>query len=145
MAWTTAHDVEARWLGDQPLPEPLKIDAWIADAETVVLNEFPDIAERITAETLSLDTVRMVVCSMVLRVLRNPDRVRVDQLGPSSRTFAGDDPGGLHLTDDERALLAATPSTSRGLWALSTTRGDLETRRVVRCAAGIADPTSEDE
>lgn len=135
MAWTEPDDVLARWLGDKTPPPVTQITAWITDAETIIRSEFPTIQDRIDDEDepLSLDTVRMVVCSMVLRVIRNPEQARSETLGPYSFTRGGDSPGALTLTAEERALLDAESSTIRGLWALSTTRDDLETRVVNPC------------
>ena len=47
--------------------------------------------------------------SMVMRVFRNPEGIRQanETTGPftTSRTYGGDVPGGLHLTDEELASL----------------------------------------
>lgn len=110
--WVTVMDVEARWVrtDEQKKVDTATIRAWIDDAEVVVENEFPDIQDRIDDGDLPVERVRLVVCSMVLRVLRNPQNHRSQATGPFSVTFAGDTPGGLWMTDEERDLLRSSPT-----------------------------------
>lgn len=107
--WATIDDVLGRWIGDDAPCDAASLEAWITDAETLILAEYPDIQDRIDDETLSLDRVRLVVARMVTRVFRNPTGTRQHQetTGPfsGSITYGGDDPGGLWLTAEERALL----------------------------------------
>jgi hypothetical protein len=107
--WATVEDVLGRWIGDDAPCDAARIQAWIADAETVILAEFPNIQARIDDETLSLDRVRLVVARMVTRAFRNPTgtRQRQETTGPftGSVTYSGDNPGDLWLTDEERGLL----------------------------------------
>lgn len=118
--WATVEDVEARWVRtDENKVGTPTIQAWIDDAEQVVSHEFPDIADRIDAGDLPVERVRMVVCSMVLRVLRNPQNHRSLSTGPFSVTFAGDSPGGVWMTDEERAMLAPPEETS-GAFSIDT-------------------------
>lgn len=112
--WVTPSDVEARWISASPLPGPAVIQAWIGDAEDLVLYEFPNIQERIDSGDLPERRVVRVVVAVVIRVLMNPDNVRsrTQGTGPFSDgvTYAGDAPGGLALTDAERETLSGTQS-----------------------------------
>lgn len=132
MAWTTHSDIASRWLSSDDAPSAEKLNAWIRDAETLVSAEFSDIQSRIDAETLSLDTVVMIVSRMVIRAVRNPDRVRSDALGPASFSYELDS-ADLYLTDEDRRLLTNAPTAVAGLWTLGTTRGELETRSTDPC------------
>ncbi len=123
MAWTEVDDVEARWVSsDEHRASTATIQAWIDDAETVIRYEFPDIEDRIEAEDdpLPVERVKLVVCSMVRMVLSNPDNARSITTGPFGKTFAGDTPGGLWLTDDERGLLSASETQPGGAFAIDT-------------------------
>ena len=57
-----------------------------------------------------IETARDVVVAMVTRVFRNPEGIRQANTttGPytESRTYGGDVPGGLGLTDDELSKLS---------------------------------------
>jgi len=112
MAWVSAHEVLARWVGEGA-PGEATVDQWIADAETLIRFEYPDIDVRIADEVLPLDRVQLVVSRVVIRALRNPDNVRVTNIGAAGVTYAGDRPGGLQLTEDDRAMLGETSGPSR--------------------------------
>jgi len=73
-------DVEAIW---RPLTaaEVQLTEAWITEASQQVRDEVPDVGgldvdERVTAGSLSADTVRSVVARMVRRVMMNPEGAR---------------------------------------------------------------------
>lgn len=108
MAWATLDDVADRWVGPGAPTDTVLVDALIADAEHVILAEYPLIQDRIDSAALSADTVKMVVVRMVTRVLRNPENLAYSQqtTGPfgQGRTFGND--RDIWLTPDERALLA---------------------------------------
>lgn len=109
MAWTSSNDVLTRWVGNDAPTDTALVDALIADAEAVVLAEYPKIQDRIDADTLPLATVKMVVVRMVSRMLRNPEGLTYWQqtTGPfgQARNYgsAGSD---VWLTTEEKALLA---------------------------------------
>jgi len=46
MPWTTFEDVTARWVGSNAPTDEALVDALIADAEAVILSEFPKIQDR---------------------------------------------------------------------------------------------------
>lgn len=109
--WATPTDVRDRWLGPNSLTATdEQLATLIGDAEDTVAREFPDVQARIDAGTLPLARVVKVVCRVVIRRLRNPEGIRQTQEGAGpyqvSRTYGGDEPGELYLTDDDRAELA---------------------------------------
>ena len=115
-SWTTPADVTNSWIGEGAPTDTAKINAWIGKAEREILFRVPDIQTRIDAEgalvpakTDLLETAKDVTVSMVTRVFRNPEGIRQTNLttGPytTSKTYGGDVPGGLGLTDDELAKL----------------------------------------
>ena len=85
------------------------VDALIADAEAVILSEYPAIQDRIDDNALPLATVVMVTCRMVMRVLRNPEGLTYWQqtTGPfgQARNY-GSATQDIWLSTDEIALLA---------------------------------------
>lgn len=115
--WATIDDVRNRWIGDDVPCDAAKIEAWINDAETLIVAEYPDLADRIDDLSLPVERVRLVVARMVSRAFRNPTgtRQRQETTGPfsASLTYAGDSPGDLWLTAEERTLLSGIPGAHR--------------------------------
>ena len=115
--WASVDDVLNRWIGDDAPCDAARVEAWIADAEVLLLAEYPDLVERIAAEATLGDRVRLVIARMVTRAFRNPNGTRqyAETTGPftTSRTYGGDTPGDLWLTDDERALLGGAGGAQR--------------------------------
>lgn len=112
--WATVPDVQARWLsGDLPATTA-QVQTLIDDAEDVVLTEYPSTPDRIADGTLRQATVVRVVARMVLRVLKNPEGLRTVQESTGtftgSHTYAGDKPGEVYLTDDDRRDLEGRKS-----------------------------------
>lgn len=108
MAWATYEDVLDRWVGDDAPTDTDVITALIGDAETVIKATYPGIQGRITAETISLDVVIMIVVRMVTRVLRNPANVSYLQrtVGPFGQAQNFGDKLDVWLSDEEKTLLA---------------------------------------
>ena len=117
MSWTTPSDVAAAWIGDGVPTDVALLQVWIDKAEREIKYRVPDILDRIAAEAAEtpprtdLVTVgKDVTIAMVTRVFRNPEGIRQENTttGPfsESRTFGGDTPGGLSITDDEVKKLA---------------------------------------
>jgi len=109
MSWVIPQDIIDRWVGgDVPTDDSL-MEALIADAESVILSEFPGIQTRIDDLELPLNTVKMVVVRMVTRLLRNPENLTYwqQQTGPfgQARNY-GTGNGDIWLTDNELSLLA---------------------------------------
>lgn len=105
-------DLAERW---RPLnnAEQTAAEAILDDAWAVLLFYAPTVEAQMAAGTLSSDLVRAVVCSMVLRAMRNPqgaksgtvsidDYTRSWTLDPSTAT------GALYLSDDELRWLGAS-------------------------------------
>jgi hypothetical protein len=116
MSWTNAQAVKDAWIGEGVPDDEDLIDTWIGKAEREIRTRVPDIQVRIDAEaeeipsrTDLLDTAQDVVVAMVTRVFRNPEGIRQTNVttGPytASKTYGGDVPGGLGLTDEELAKL----------------------------------------
>jgi hypothetical protein len=115
-SWTAPADVTDAWIGEGVPTDTGKIQKWIDKAEREIRYRVPDVQERIDAEAAEtparqdlIETAKDVVVSMVTRVFRNPEGIRQvnETTGPftSSRTYGGDVPGGLGITDDELAKL----------------------------------------
>ena len=116
LLWSAPDDVRSRWVSDSPLTvDDAALNVLLEDAEDLVLSEFPDISERIPSPIPVL-RVKRVIARVVIRHLKNPDGVRVqmETAGPFSdqRTFSGDSPGALYLTDQDRSDLS--PSVAPG-------------------------------
>jgi hypothetical protein len=109
MSWTLPQDILDRWVGANAPTDTDLLTALIADAEAIVLAEYPAIQTRIDADELSVDVVIMVVSRMVSRVLRNPDNVSYWQqtTGPfgQARNF-GENAVDIWLSGEEKQLLA---------------------------------------
>lgn len=109
MTWTSFADVTDRWVGAGAPTDSALVDALIADAEAVILSEFPAIQGRIDAGTLSLQVVQLVTVRMVTRVLRNPEGLTYWQqnTGPfgQARNYGTTDQD-IWLTADEEEMLA---------------------------------------
>lgn len=108
MSWATFEDVTVRWVGPGVPTDEALVEALIADAEQVILASYPAIQDRITANTLPLARVTLVVTQMVSRVLRNPEGLTSWQqtTGPFSQARSYGQTTGLYLTDDEIRMLA---------------------------------------
>jgi hypothetical protein len=116
MSWTQPADVIASWIGGGAPADEVKIQTWIDRAEREIRFRVGDLQSRIAAEALLvppsvelLETAKDVTVAMVTRVFRNPEGIRQtnETTGPftASRTYGGDVPGGLGITDDELAKL----------------------------------------
>lgn len=109
MSWAIPQDVIDRWVGSDVPTDLDLVQALINDAEAVILSEYPKIQDRIDDEELSLATVVMVQCRMVMRLLRNPEALTYLQqtTGPfgQARNF-GTGNSDIWLSDNELSLLA---------------------------------------
>ena len=114
--WTQPSDVIDAWIGDDAPTNIAQVNTWLEKAEREVRYRVADIQTRIDAESAEtpartdlLDLARDVVVAMVTRVFRNPEGVRQENVttGPftGSRTYGGNTPGALALTDEELAKL----------------------------------------
>lgn len=107
--WTTPADVQARWIGDEIPADDDLLAELIADVEDLILAEFPDLAERVESGQITPRRITLTTVLVIHRHLRNPDGIRTqaESTGPFnvSRTYGGDEPGALALTDDDRRRL----------------------------------------
>ncbi|MGI5493824.1 hypothetical protein [Microtetraspora malaysiensis] len=128
MAWTDPQDIVDRWVGPTLTATEGQLTTLIGDAEDTILREFPDIQDRIDADKLPLARVVKVVARMVIRHLRNPEGIRATQEGAGpyqvSRTYGGDEPGALEMTDADRAELA--PKRRGRAFSIDTTPASVE-------------------
>jgi hypothetical protein len=111
MAWATYEDVVARWIGSE-IPaqhDEATVETLIADAEAIILSEYPALQDRIDDEAIAIELVVFVVCQMVIRTLRNPENLTYwqQQTGPfgQGKNFSSDSLG-IYMTDKEVGLLA---------------------------------------
>lgn len=115
MPWTTYQDVASRWVGAGLPTDQALVNSLIGDAEAIIVSEYPRIQERITANTLSVQIVKLVVSRMVSRMLRNPEGLSSVQqtTGPFSysKSFTGGGSGSdIWLSAEEKSLLAPSRS-----------------------------------
>jgi len=118
-SWAAPSDVTGAWIGEGVPTDTTQIQTWISKAEREIKYRVADVQTRITAEgaetparTDLLETAVDVVVAMVTRVFRNPEEIRQTNVttGPytASKTYGGDQPGGLGITENELAKLQGT-------------------------------------
>jgi hypothetical protein len=109
MSWTTYQDVIDRWVGPGAPTDADLVAAIILDAEAIILSEYPRIQERIDADEISLDVIKLVTVRMVSRILRNPENLTYWQqtTGPfgQARNF-GSANQDLWMSEQEKTLLS---------------------------------------
>jgi hypothetical protein len=109
MSWTTYQDVIDRWVGPGAPTDDDLVAAIILDAEAIILSEYPRIQERIDADEISLDVIKLVTVRMVSRILRNPENLTYWQqtTGPfgQARNF-GSTNQDLWMSEQEKTLLS---------------------------------------
>ena len=82
-------------------------------ASAQIRRQLPDIDARIVRGELDTDLARYVAVQMVLRVLRNPDGVLQETVGPSSVSYdRTQSTGQLSMTPDDLAMLAPAPTSA---------------------------------
>lgn len=121
MAFVDITDVQVRLGRSLSTAEEAQVTAWIEDLEAIVLQRVPDLRERIDAGTISEAIVRSVLCSAIIRVMRNPGglRQRTESIDDYSLTETIDSSlstGALYLTDEEWDLLL--PVVSGGAFSI---------------------------
>lgn len=86
--------------------------ALIKRASQLVRDTYPGIDAKITAGTVAGDSVGLAVLNMVARVMRNPDGLRSQTIGPISRSFDTDVATGmLEITAADGVLLVPPSAT----------------------------------
>lgn len=115
-------DIRTRWLGNDPLPGDEVIAAWLADAETLIHAEFPDLADRLAADPHGQLRRRVIYveAQLTIQALKNPDGVR--QRSQTAGEFTDSVTYGhetidaaMTLTPAHRALLAGAAGRHVGI------------------------------
>lgn len=120
--WATPADVRSRWVATEDLPADSIIQAWLNDAETLILAEYPHIAEKMAHDPGGewLRRVTLVEVQLVSQVLKNPDGVRqksntagvfTEQTTFGTETLSA----GLYLTPMHRAILTGGAKRHAGI------------------------------
>lgn len=114
--WVYADEVRDRWIGaDHEVPDSA-VDVLIGDAEDAIRSAVPGI-DALVEVSIPLSRVKRVVARMVIRVLRNPSGIRTMQETTGqfsgSTTYAGDSPGEIVFTDDDRRDLLGKGASGR--------------------------------
>ncbi len=90
--------------------------ALIKRASQLVRDTVPGIDDKIVAGAAAADSVGLAVLNMVARVMRNPDGLRSQTIGPISRSFDTDlATGMLELTSAELSLISPPVSSGRSV------------------------------
>jgi hypothetical protein len=106
VAWATALDVQARYEKDIPENLARVLDTKLDDAETIIIDRLGDIQAAITAERTTATNVKLVLCEMVIRWLRNPSAMTSETVGPFGYRRDGSiSSGKLYLTAQDRRML----------------------------------------
>lgn len=84
------------------------------------------------------DEVVAMVVDVAGHIYRNPAAIRQVSTGPFSESYAITQ--GLSLTDAQKAILRRYSARARGLWSLSTTRGDSYDDTIYVPVVGTATP-----
>jgi hypothetical protein len=111
--WATALDVQARY--EQDIPENLatRLGTKLDDAQTIIESKLGDIQTAIDAERTSAKNVKLVLCDMVIRWLRNPTAMAAENVGPFGyRRDTSIRSGKLYLTAEDRQMLGLQSSAS---------------------------------
>lgn len=104
--YVTVGDVRARFEEDIPAADEPKLQQKLDDAEVYLAREVGDLANLLAGGKVTDAELRIVLCNMVIRVLRNPSGIRSETAGPFSRTLdANVSSGKLFLTREDKALL----------------------------------------
>lgn len=96
----------------------------LRDAFTQILTLIPSVGARLDTGTVSDPFNQLVIqvqCSMVLRVLANPDGMLEESINGGDytrRLDAAISAGALYLSDQERSLLAGSDASSAGAFTI---------------------------
>ena len=104
--YATVDDVVAEYDGTIADDQIEYVERKLTSAELVVRSVAGDIGARIGSGQTTFDAVKLVLCNMVIRLLRNPEGVRTQTVGPFSVSV---DPSvsssQLLITREDRQLL----------------------------------------
>lgn len=112
--YATVDDVVAEYDGTITDDQIEYIERKLTSAELVVKAVAGDIGARIGSGATSFEAVKLVLCNMVIRLLRNPEGVRTQTVGPFSVSLdSGASSAQLVITREDRQLLGLK-ARSRG-------------------------------
>jgi hypothetical protein len=122
----TVSDLEVRWRpmsdAERDVEQAVLDDAW----EAVLLPLRPTLPDLVAAGSLPERTVRFVLCSMVLRVLRNPDGKSEESIDDYRyRRDAAVSSGALYASPDELGMLTPVVNRARARSVRLVAYGDL--------------------
>ena len=128
MTYATVMDVATR-LG-RPITDPgeqAQVQAWLEDAEAVILSSIPTLADLVAAGTPTVATLVMVESNAVIRKMRNPEGYTSETI--DDYTYRYNEQvrrGDIFLTDDEWGLLLPAGSTGGAFSTRPTFTPDVE-------------------
>jgi hypothetical protein len=112
--YATVDDVVAEYDGTITDDQIEYIERKLTSAELVVKAVAGDIGARIGSGATSFEAVKLVLCNMVIRLLRNPEGVRTQTVGPFSVSLdQSSSSAQLVITREDRQLLGLK-ARSRG-------------------------------
>jgi hypothetical protein len=118
----TTADLTSRSLRPLTTAETTWATVRLRDAFTQIIAALPSLGARLDSGVVSDPINQLVIqvqCSMVLRVLSNPDGVLEETIDDYTRRLdAAISTGALYLTDLERSLLSATVGSSEGAFTI---------------------------
>ena len=104
--YATVDDVVAEYDGTIADDQIDYIDRKLTSAELVVRSVAGSIESRIGSGQTSFEAVKLVLCNMVIRLLRNPEGVRTQTVGPFSVSLdQSSSSAQLVITKEDRQLL----------------------------------------
>ena len=119
MTYATVADVATR-LG-RPISEPdevAQVQAWLDDAEAIVLSRIPTLPELVTGGVPTVAKLVMVESNAVIRKIRNPEGYTSETI--DDYTYRYNEQvrrGDIFITDEEWALLL--PGAQSGAWTIT--------------------------
>lgn len=104
--YATVDDVVAEYDGTIADDQIDYIDRKLTSAELVVRSVAGSIESRIGSGQTTFEAVKLVLCNMVIRLLRNPEGVRTQTVGPFSVSLdQSSSSAQLVITKEDRQLL----------------------------------------
>jgi sulfur transfer complex TusBCD TusB component (DsrH family) len=111
--FATVDDVVARYDGEIPMDKLAYVDQQLSDAEVEVTAIAGDLMARIVAGKTTAAGIKVVLCRMVIRLLRNSDGVATQSVGPFSYTLDKQVASGrLFVSPADRRLLGLRGGSS---------------------------------
>lgn len=119
MGLATVNDLKDRSLRPLTEPEQSAGGVLLEDAWSILVAQRPTLPDRAATDAAYAALVVQVQCTMVLRVLRNPDGKLEEQIDDYRwRRDAAVSSGALYVTDAELALLGSGDGVSGGAWSI---------------------------